>query len=74
MCFVLFMQGPAAQLFKFVADPPTTTMQRLRGIVTVWLPHLGREKVSKCYLSTVAAQSRRQQMCLICAGRPAHIC
>ncbi len=32
------VQGPAAQLFKFVADPPTTTMQRLRGILTVPLP------------------------------------
>lgn len=30
--------GSAAQLFKFVADPPTTTMQRLRGILTGGLP------------------------------------
>lgn len=28
-------QGSAAQMYKFVADPPTTTMQRLRGILTV---------------------------------------
>jgi predicted AlkP superfamily pyrophosphatase or phosphodiesterase len=28
-------QGPAAQMYRFVADPPTTTMQRLRGILTV---------------------------------------
>ncbi len=31
------MQGPAALLTKFVADPPTTTMQRLKGLMTVIL-------------------------------------
>ena len=32
-----FLQGPAALLTKFVADPPTTTMQRLKGLMTVML-------------------------------------
>ena len=29
------VQGPAGLLARFVADPPTTTMQRLKGILTV---------------------------------------
>ena len=33
--FVCDMQGEAVKLMRFVADPPTTTMQRLRGILTV---------------------------------------
>ena len=32
---LLLLQGPAALLTKFTADPPTTTMQRLKGLMTV---------------------------------------
>lgn len=44
-----FLQGPAALLTKFVADPPTTTMQRLKGLMTVML--------HSCYMFQKAAAS-----------------
>ena len=34
------LQGEATKLVRFVADPPTITMQRLRGILTVPCPSL----------------------------------
>lgn len=40
MTLMMVLQGSAAMLTKFVADPPTTTMQRLKGLMTV-TPLLG---------------------------------
>jgi phosphatidylinositol glycan class O len=32
------LQGDKAQIYKFIADPPTTTMQRINGLMTGSLP------------------------------------
>lgn len=35
---LMYKQPESARLYKFVADPPTTTMQRLKGLTTGSLP------------------------------------
>ena len=52
-------RGPAAQMYKFVADPPTTTMQRLRGhpdgAMTAW-----RSRLHMLLLPTPGAMQRAE--------------
>jgi len=35
---LLTNKSDRSKLFKFIADPPTTTMQRLKGLTTGGLP------------------------------------